>query len=97
MDIYMQIVDIFHLSISGTTFAGKISEEIPLICKNQYMANLIVDGSIYQENIHIAGEWISRHPDGSRAISTIEVIDLTSDFIKDHDCQLILIERKEKG
>jgi hypothetical protein len=96
MDIHMQIVDIFHLSISGTTFAGKITQGTPLIGKNQYMANLIVDGSIYQENIHIAGEWISRHPDGYRAISTIEVIDLTSDFVKDHDCQLILTECKEK-
>jgi hypothetical protein len=96
MDVYMQIVDIFYLLIGGTTFAGKIPQEIPLIGKNHYMATLIVDSSIYQENIHIAGEWISRHPDGSRAISTIEVIDLTSDFVKDHDCQLILTECKEK-
>ncbi len=96
MDVYMQIVDIFHLLIGGTTFAGKIPQEIPLIGKSQYVANLIVDGSIYQENIHIAGEWIGRHPDGFRAISTIEVIDLTSDFVKDHDCQLILIECQEK-
>ena len=88
----MQIVDIFHLSIGGTTFCGKIPQEIPLIHKGQYMANLIVDGSIYQENIHITGEWVGgRHSDGFRAILTIEVIDLTSDFVKDHNCQLILL------
>jgi hypothetical protein len=92
----MQIVDIFHFSVGGTTFAGKISQEIPLIGTSQYMANLIVDGSIYQENIHIAGEWIGRHPDGSRAISTIEVINLTSDFVKNHDCQLLLFECEKK-
>lgn len=96
MDVYMQIVDIFHLLIGGTTFAGKITQEIPPIGKNQYMATLIVDGSIYQENIHISGEWLSRHPDGFRAILTIEIINLTSDFVKDHDCQLILIECQEK-
>ena len=93
MDIHIKIADIFHLSIGGTTFAGNISQEIPLIGKNQYMANLVIDGSIYQENIHIAGEWLGgSHPDRHRAILTTEVIDLTSDFIKSHDCQLVLIE-----
>ena len=89
----MQIVDIFHLSMGGTTLVGNISREIPLIDKNQYMANLVIDGSIYQDNIHIAGEWLGRsYPDRHRAILTTEVIDLTSDFIKSHDCQLVLIE-----
>ena len=91
----MQIVDIFHLSIGGTTFAGNISQEIPLIGKNQYVANLIVDGSIYRESIHITGEWLRGiRPDGRRAILTTEVIDLTSNFVKNHDCQLVLLECK---
>jgi hypothetical protein len=51
--------------MGGTTLAGKLSEKISIITtKNQYIADLIVDGSIYQQNIHIIGEWMGcRHPE----------------------------------
>jgi hypothetical protein len=35
-----------------------------------------------------------RNPDGYRAIATMEKISLNSDFIKNHNCQLILIEQE---
>lgn len=94
----MQLVDIFHLSTGDIVFAGRFSEEIPVIRnRNKYMANLVVNGSLYQENIQITGEMSGgRHPDGYRAIATIEEVDLSSEFIKTHDCQLILLERSSE-
>ena len=94
MTYSMKIFDIFHLAMGGTTLAGKLSEQISIITtKNKYIADLIVDGSIYQQNIHIIGEWMGcRTPDGYRAISTPEIINLDYDFIKSHDCQLLLFK-----
>jgi hypothetical protein len=94
MNTQMKMFDIFHFQTGETIFAGKLSEEIPIITsKSKYLGNLIVDGSIYQQNIKIIGEMIGgRHPDGYRSFITMETVEINSDFVKNHDCQLVLIE-----
>ena len=90
----MEIFDIFHFQNGWVVFAGKLSKEIPVITnKRKYVANLIVDGTIYQKNIQITGEMMSgRHPDGHRGITTTEEVKINSEFVKNHHCQLILTE-----
>jgi hypothetical protein len=92
--INMQVVNVFYLSLGGTTFVGKLPQEIPVIrSKTKYVADLIVDDRIYLQNIKINGEMIGgKNPDGYRAIVATEVLNLDSDFFKNHDCQLVLIE-----
>jgi hypothetical protein len=90
----MEIFEIFHFQNGWVIFGGKLSKEIPLITnKRKYIANLIVDGTIYQQNIPITGEMMGgRHPDGHRAITTTEEVKISREFVKDHHCQLILTE-----
>jgi hypothetical protein len=92
--INMQVINVFYLSLGGTTFVCKLSQEIPVIrSTTKYVADLIVDDRIYLKNIKINGEMIGgKNPDGHRAIVATEVLNLDSDFFKNHDCQLVLIE-----
>jgi hypothetical protein len=94
MNTQMKILNIFHFQTGETIFAGKLSEEIPIIrIKTKYVADLIVDDQIYQQNIKINGEMVAdRNPHGYRAMITMEKIEINSDFVKNHDCQLVLIE-----
>jgi hypothetical protein len=68
MSISMKVIGIFHLQIANTVFVGKLSKEIPVIRnKNKYVANLMVDDTIYQQNLQITGEMIGgRSPDEYR-------------------------------
>jgi hypothetical protein len=90
----MEIFDIFHLQNGWVVFAGKLPEEIDLTTsRRKYTANLIVDGTIYQQNIQITGEMMGgMHPDGHRGITTKEEVKINSEFVKNHHCQLILAE-----
>jgi hypothetical protein len=94
MNNQMDICDIFYFKTGETIFAGKLSEEIPVITsKDKYTASLIVDGITYQQNINISGEMIGGgHPKGHRAISTMDKLDINSEFVKNHNCKLVLIE-----
>jgi hypothetical protein len=95
MSISMKIIAIFNLQIANTVFVGKLSEEIPVIRdKNKYVANFMVDNTIYQQNLQITGEMIGgRSPNEYRSIVTKEKLEINAEFINNHDCQLVLIER----
>jgi hypothetical protein len=94
MNNQMEICDIFHFQTGETIFVGNLPKEIPLIrSKSMYIANLIVDGKIHKQNIQITGEMTGgKHPDGYRAIATMENLEINSEFIKNHNCQLVLVE-----
>jgi hypothetical protein len=94
MNNQMKICDVFRFKSGEIIFVGSLSKEIPLIKnKDMYVANLIIDGEIYQQNIKINGEMTGgKHPDGHRALATIENLEISSEFIKNHNCQLVLIE-----
>ena len=91
----MQLDDIFHLQNGDTIFAGKFRTEIATISKKgQYIVKLIIDGITSQENIEITGEMTGgRHPYGHRGIVTMDKVDLNSEFVKSHNCKIILVER----
>jgi hypothetical protein len=91
----MQLFDIYPLPSGGTVFVGKPKHELPgiIITRRYYMATLIVDGIIYQENIKILGSSIPETaPPGQRTIGTKDKVDLDAEFVKNHDCRLILID-----
>jgi hypothetical protein len=87
MNFEMKIFDVFHLQSGQTVFAGSVTGTKSLI-KN-FEATLLVDGKISQI-VEIDGEFMMniRHPDGHRAISTKNPVDLTSEFVKKHECIL---------
>ncbi|MBC6419465.1 MAG: hypothetical protein GDA44_12175 [Prochloron sp. SP5CPC1] len=83
----MTVTDVFHLQSGYTVFAGPIqgSDQIVRSCK----AELFIDGKLCQR-VEISGEFLMnvKHPEGYRAISTEQHLDLTSTFVKQHFCQL---------
>jgi hypothetical protein len=90
MTFEMKIFDIFHLQSGQTVFAGSIIDNQELI-KNK-KAKLLIDNQ-KKQIIEIEGEFLMdvRHPLNYRAISTTDLIELTSEFVKKHDCKLIEI------
>ena len=91
MSFEMKIFDIFHFQSGETIFAGSIVGNQSLL--QNIKAQLLIDDKEYQ-TIKIDGELLMdvKHPDNHRAISTTDFIDLTSDFVKEHDCKLIELE-----
>jgi hypothetical protein len=87
MSFEMKIFDVFHLQSGQIVFAGSIVGKHRLLkdCK----ADLFINNQVYQ-TIKIDGEFIMdvQHPLGHRAISTKDQVDITSDFVKEHDCKL---------
>jgi hypothetical protein len=92
MGFQMQIDDVFHLSSGFTIFCGLVDGTEELIKFGQ-KAELFIDGLFYRI-IETHGEWIGtpENLEGKRAISTLNTIDLTSEFVKQHNCVLISIE-----
>jgi hypothetical protein len=91
MSIEIKIIDVFHLSFGYSVFAGKFIGEEPRYLSNGYIADLIIDGSIYLQNIKIGGRMMGRtHPDGYIGIATVKHVSVTSEFIRDRDCYLCL-------
>ncbi len=90
MSFEMKIFDIFHFQSGETIFAGSIKGKEGLLKNSK--AQLLIDNTEYQ-TIQIKGELLMdvKHPQNHRAISTTDLIDLTSDFVKKHDCKLIEI------
>jgi hypothetical protein len=89
MNIEMRIFDVFHLSFGYSVFVGKFISEDPHSINN-WIANLIVDGELYLEDISIGGRMMGISPDGHIGIATVEIIDVTSELIRDRDCYLLL-------
>ncbi|MEM8673286.1 MAG: hypothetical protein AAGF83_05365 [Cyanobacteria bacterium P01_G01_bin.67] len=91
MSVEIKICDIFHLQTGSTIFAGLITGKKKLL-KNSKM-QLLVDSQKYK-TITIEGEMLmdQRHSLDLRAVSTNDTVDLTSDFIKNHDCILVEFE-----
>jgi hypothetical protein len=92
MNIEMEIFDVFHLSFGYSVFVGKFSGEEPRQIKNNYTADLIVDGNVYLEDMPIGGRMMGISPDGQIGISTVKIVDVTSRFIRDRDCYLLFRE-----
>lgn len=86
----MKIADVFHLNSGQTIFAGSVTGIEKLI--NNTKAQLIIDNR-EQQIIEIQGEMLMdrRHPLNHRAISTTDIIDITSDLVKKHECRLVEI------
>jgi hypothetical protein len=91
MDFEMRIADVFKLSSGYIIFVGKIVGTNNLI-KSGQKAKLLVDDLFYQ-CIEIHGEWKANsvHPQGYRSISTLEAVEITSEFVKDHNCVLVSV------
>lgn len=83
----MKVYDIFHLESGYTVFAGSVdTTQSPV---KEIHAELIVDGHRIRR-FDIQGEFLMdrKHPKGYRAISTLESIDIDSDFVKTHDVSI---------
>jgi hypothetical protein len=90
MNIKIKIFDIFHLAFGYSVFVGKFIGETPHRI-NGHIANLIVEGDVYLEDMPIGGIMMGgRHPDGHVGIAMMTTISVTSDFIRDRDCYLYL-------
>ena len=91
MSFEMKIFDIFHFKSGQTIFAGSIVGKKKLLKNSK--AQLLINNKKHQ-TIKIEGEFLMdvRHPLDHRAISTTDLIDLTSDFVKKHECKLMGIE-----
>jgi hypothetical protein len=89
MEFKMKIDDIFNLSSGDTVFVGSIEGTDKLIKFGQ-KAQLLIDG-LPDRIIETRGEWhqTPRNRDGKRSISVLNAGDLTSEFVKQHDCTLI--------
>jgi hypothetical protein len=91
MNFEMRIADVFKLSSGYIVFVGQIVGSNDLI-KSGQKAKLLVDDSFHQ-CIEIHGEWKgnSIHPQGYRSISTLEAVEITSEFVKNHNCVLVSV------
>ena len=91
MSFEMKIFDIFHSPTGQTIFAGSIIGKKKLFKNSK--AQLLIDNQKCQ-TIKIQGELLMdvRHPLDHKAISTTDSINLTSDFVKKHECRLVEIE-----
>ena len=92
MSVEIKIFDIFRLQTGATVFAGSLIGEKKLFKDNRMQ--LFVDNKEYQ-TVNIAGEMLMDRKDSRnlRAVSTFDSIDLTSNFIKNHECKLIEVEQ----
>ncbi len=90
MNFEMKIADVFHFKSGQTVFSGSVTGKEKIIKNTK--AQLIVDNQEHQI-VEIQGEMLvdRRHPLSHRAISTTDSIDLTSDFVKKHECKLVEI------
>ena len=90
MNFEMKIADVFHFKSGQTIFAGSITGREKLI--NNTKVQLIIDNQ-KQQIIEIQGEMLvdRKHPLNHRAISTTDIIELTSDLVKNHECKLVEI------
>ncbi|MEM6610909.1 MAG: hypothetical protein AAF652_01385 [Cyanobacteria bacterium P01_C01_bin.72] len=88
MSIEIKISDIFHLQTGATVFAGLIIGEKEIFKDNKMQ--LWIDNKEYQ-TVNITGEMLMdrKHPLNHRAVSTYDAIELTSDFVRSHECKLI--------
>ena len=91
MGFEVKIFEIFHLKSNQTIFAGSVSGYDSRLKKCK--AQLFIDNKVHKI-IEIEGELIMdrKHPQGHRAISTRDKVDLTSEFIRTHNCKLKQID-----
>ena len=91
MSLEMKIVDLFHLQTGATVFAGLLVGEKKVF--KDYKMRLSIDNK-EDRTVNIAGEILTdrKHPLGHRGILTYDSIELTSDFVKKHECKLIEIK-----
>ena len=91
MSFEVKVFDIFHLQSNQTVFAGLVSGHDNLLTKCK--AQLLIDNKTHKVLV-VEGEFIMdrKHPLGHRAISTKDTVDLTSEFVKAHDCRLKQID-----
>ena len=87
MSFEIKIFELFYLKPNQTVFAGLVLGHNSRLKKCK--AQLLIDDKNYK-NVDIEGELIMarKHPKGHRAIFTRDKIDLTSEFIKMHNCRL---------
>ena len=69
----------------NTIFSEKYLKDIKM--------QLLIDNQKYQ-TIKIEGDMLTdkRHPLDFRGVTTFDSVDLTSDFIKNHECRLVEIK-----
>jgi hypothetical protein len=88
----MIVLDIFHLQSGYTVFVGPIEGcSMPI---KQCSAELLLDGKVIQ-TLTVSGEFLMnvKHPQGHRAISTTDCVDLTSSSVREHQYSLRLISQ----
>lgn len=86
----MKVTDVFHLTSRHTILVGRVQGIRELIGK--CMVEIILDDKVIKI-ITIDGEWMTgnNHPEGHRAISTTEPLNLTHDLVLQHDCRLRIV------
>ena len=91
MSVEIKIFDIFHLQTGATILAGLITGNEKYL--KDIKIQLLIDNQTYQ-TIKIEGEMLTdtRHPLDFRGVTTFDPVDLTSDFIKNHECRLVEIK-----
>ncbi len=91
MGFEIKIFEIFHLKSNQTIFAGSVLGHDNRFKKCK--AQLFIDDES-NNLVEIEGELIMdrKHPQGHRAISTRDKVDLTSEFVKMHNCRLKQID-----
>lgn len=87
----MKVIDVFHLTSGHTVLVGRVQDRKELIEK--YIVEIILDDKVIKI-ITIDGEWLTgnNHPEGHRAISTTEPLNLTHDLVLQHDCRLRVVD-----
>ena len=88
MQFEMKVVGIFNLSSGYTIFVGPVSGEKSRI-KCGTKAQVLVDNTLLKV-VELHGEWIAdkKYPLDYRSLSTLSKVDISSDFIKEHNCIL---------
>ena len=91
MSVEIKIFDIFHLQTGATVFAGSMIGQKKTFKNNKMQ--LLIDNKEHQ-TVNITGEMLmdERHSADLRAVSTYDSIELSSDFVKNHECKLVEIE-----
>ena len=82
----MQIEGVFHFSRGVCVVAGKPGVEGAMARGG--IGEIIVDGALRCKGEVGAEEWPSPHPmDGSRFVSLVDQVRLTSDDVQNHRCE----------